>query len=42
MRIAHWDTADPEFYFDNPNLRWGDPAYQVGLWSQLASVTVPA
>ena len=27
MRIAYWDTSDPEMYFDNPNLRWGSPAY---------------
>ena len=27
MRIATFDSADPEMYFDNPNLRWGDPAY---------------
>ena len=27
MRIAYWDTNDPEMYFDNPNLRWGSPSY---------------
>ena len=27
MRTAYWDSGDPEMYFDNPNLRWGDPAY---------------
>ena len=27
MRTAYWDTGDPELYFDNPNLRWGNPAY---------------
>ena len=27
MRTASWDSGDPEMYFDNPNLRWGDPAY---------------
>lgn len=27
MRTAYWDTTDPEMYFDNPNLRWGSPAY---------------
>jgi hypothetical protein len=27
MRTAYWDSDDPEMYFDNPNLRWGDPAY---------------
>jgi hypothetical protein len=27
MRIATWDSGDPEMYFDNPNLRWDDPAY---------------
>ncbi|MEI6198076.1 MAG: hypothetical protein WCS42_27485 [Verrucomicrobiota bacterium] len=27
MRIAYFDSADPEVYFDNPNLRWGDPSY---------------
>ena len=27
MRTAYFDSGDPEMYFDNPNLRWGDPAY---------------
>ncbi len=27
MRTAIWDSGDPEMYFDNPNLRWGSPAY---------------
>jgi len=27
MRTAYWDSGDPEMYFDNPNLRWGSPAY---------------
>ena len=27
MRIASWDSADPAMVFDNPNLRWGSPAY---------------
>jgi hypothetical protein len=27
MRTAFWDSGDPEMYFDNPNLRWGNPAY---------------
>jgi hypothetical protein len=27
MRTAYWDSGEPEMYFDNPNLRWGDPAY---------------
>ena len=27
MKTAHWDSGDPEMYFDNPNLRWGEPAY---------------
>jgi hypothetical protein len=30
MRIATWDSGDPEMYFDNPNLHWGaagQPAY---------------
>jgi hypothetical protein len=27
MRIATWDSGDPEMYFDNPNLRWGSPSY---------------
>jgi hypothetical protein len=27
MRIAYWDTSDPEMHFDNPNLRWGSPSY---------------
>ena len=27
MRIATFDSGDPEMYFDNPNLRWADPAY---------------
>ncbi|MEY4916664.1 MAG: hypothetical protein RL616_577 [Verrucomicrobiota bacterium] len=27
MRIAYFDSGDPEMYFDNPNLRWADPAY---------------
>ena len=31
MRIAYWDSGDPEIYFDNPNLHRGDP----GLGSRL-------
>ena len=27
MRIAYWDSGDPEMYFDNPNLRWGSPSF---------------
>ena len=27
MRTASWDSGDPEMYYDNPNLRWGNPAY---------------
>ena len=27
MRIAHWDSGDPEMYYGNPNLHWGNPAY---------------
>jgi hypothetical protein len=27
MKIAHWDSEDPEIHFDNPNLIWGDPSY---------------
>lgn len=27
MRIATWDSNDPEMHFDNPNLRWGSPSY---------------
>lgn len=27
MRTATWDSGDPEMYFDNPNLRWGNPSY---------------
>jgi len=27
MRIAYWDSADLAMVFDNPNLRWGSPAY---------------
>jgi hypothetical protein len=27
MRTAYFDSGDPEMYFDNPNLRWGDPSY---------------
>jgi hypothetical protein len=26
MRIATWDSGDPEMYFDNPNLIWGSPS----------------
>jgi hypothetical protein len=27
MRSVYWDSSDPEVYFDNPNLRWAEPAY---------------
>jgi len=27
MRIAYWDSNDPEMHWDNPNLRWGSPSY---------------
>lgn len=27
MRIAYWDSGDPEMHFDNPNLIWGDPSF---------------
>ena len=27
MRIAYFDSDDPEMYFDNPNLIWGNPSY---------------
>ncbi len=27
MRTAYWDSTDPEMFYDNPNLRWGDPGY---------------
>jgi hypothetical protein len=27
MRIAYFDSGDPEMYFDNPNLRWGSPSF---------------
>jgi hypothetical protein len=27
MRIAYWDSGDPEMHFDNPNLIWSNPSY---------------
>ena len=27
MRIAIWDSNDPEMHFDNPNLIWANPSY---------------
>jgi hypothetical protein len=27
MRIAYWDSGDPEMHFDNPNLIWSSPSY---------------
>lgn len=27
MRIATWDSSDPEMRWGNPNLRWGSPSY---------------
>ena len=27
MKIAFFDSGDPEIYYNNPNLRWGEPAY---------------
>jgi len=27
MRIAYYDSGDPEMYFGNPNLHWGEPSY---------------
>lgn len=27
MRTAYFDSGDPEMHFDNPNLRWSEPAY---------------
>jgi hypothetical protein len=27
MRPIYYDSSDPEAYFDNPNLRWGNPSY---------------
>ena len=27
MRPLFWDSNDPEARYDNPNLRWGNPAY---------------
>jgi len=27
MRTAYYDSGDPEIYYDNPNLRWGNPSY---------------
>jgi hypothetical protein len=27
MRIAYFDSGDPEMYFDNPNLIWSNPSY---------------
>ena len=27
MRIAIWDSSDPEMYFANPYLRWGSPSH---------------
>jgi len=27
MRIAYWDSGDPEMHFDNPNLIWSNHSY---------------
>jgi hypothetical protein len=35
MRTVTWNSGDPEMHFDNPNLRWGDPACLMKLVFEL-------